>query len=102
MIFIYGEEEYLVNLETQKFIQSWGAEPVIYTDSDPIENIIMDATTVSIFDTTKTIVIKNHDVFHDEKLAAQLVKEIAKDVEHINLICVLEEAKISKSNSLIA
>lgn len=101
MIFIYGEEEYLVNLELKKVLHELAAVPTVFTEKDSVEDIIMDVTTVSIFDSSKTILVKNHEVFTDDKMAAYLVSEIQHDVNHINFICVLEEDKIKKTNPLI-
>lgn len=102
MIFIYGEEEYLVNLELKKALKEVEDTPSFYSDKDDINNIIMDATTVSIFDNQKTIVIKNHELFEDDKLAKHFVDEIKYDKDNFNLICVYEAEKLKKSNPLIA
>lgn len=100
MKFIYGEEGFLINQEVNRVIREYGIEPIIYSDNEPLEDIMLDVSTASMFSDEKLLVIKNHSAFTKNDGVEQFTNDIQQNVE-TKIIFVYETDKIDKKNLLI-
>lgn len=98
MKLFYGEESYLINQEIAKIARKLEIKPTIFSEEEPIENIILDITTVSMFFDKKLIVIKNHPLITNANEAKRFINEVMTPDESVELIFVLEESKLPKSS----
>lgn len=97
MKLFYGEEPYLINQEIAKISRNLGIKPTFFSEEEPIENIILDITTVSMFFDKKLIVIKNHPLITSTAESKKFMNEVSSVDETVELIFVLEESKLPKS-----
>lgn len=98
MKFIYGEEDYLINLEIKKITTSFNGLITTYDEVDDIDTIIMDMSTISMFGDKKMIIIKNHSLLSKAPVAEMFLKEMTNSLdENIELIFVLEKNTFLKN-----
>ncbi|MCK5866849.1 MAG: DNA polymerase III subunit delta [Mycoplasmataceae bacterium] len=60
MYLIYGTEPYLMDMEIKKIEKELTVSKTVYSNSEDLNDILMDAQTMSMFDSKKLIIIKNH------------------------------------------
>ena len=101
MNFIYGQEEYLIEVELKKNILNIDHEPRIFDESSNIEEIIMDITTISLFSDQKTIIVKNHELLKNEKIGENFLQEIKNHVDQVNLYFIWNSPTINKKNPFV-
>lgn len=99
MKFIWGDEGFLVEQEINKEIRKLGVEPIIYTDDDSIENIVLDMATDSMFEEKKLIIIKNHSSFVKNDDVEELIDMISKTKNEI--LFWLEVESLDKNSKLV-
>lgn len=97
MKIFYGEESYLINQEVVKFGKTIGVKPTVFSEEEPLANIILDITTVSMFFDKKIVVIKNHEVITDREKGKNFLNEVGELDESVHVIFVLEQNKLPKS-----
>lgn len=100
MEFIYGQEGFLINQEVNKLIKQYDIEPIIYSNGEPLDNILLDASTASMFSDKKLIVIKNHPAFEKEMDTSYFTEGIENN-DDVKLIFSYEAEKLDKKISLI-
>lgn len=103
MKFLYGDEDYLVNLEAKK-IENRFKDGVVthYDEADDLEIIIMDISTISMFSENKLIFIKNSKALSDVKLGQKLLEDIQGTMDHVEIVFLQESSKLDKKNPLIS
>lgn len=78
MKFIWGSEGFLVDQEVNKEVRKLGIQPIIYTDSDSVEDLILDLATNSMFEDKKLIIVKNHSIFTKNEPIEDLITILGK------------------------
>lgn len=103
MKFLYGEEDYLINLEAKK-IENRFQDGIVthYDTNDDFETILMDISTISMFAENKLIFIKNSKALENTKLAQELLDEVQHAMKHIDIVFLKEGTKIDKKNPLVS
>lgn len=99
MKFIWGSEGFLVDQEVNKEIRKLAIEPIIYTDSDSVEDLILDLATNSMFEDEKLIIVKNHHIFTKDDQVEDLI-EILKKTQN-NIIFSYESESLNKKVQFI-
>lgn len=101
MKFLYGDEDYLVNLEAKKIEKKSSGVITHYDETDDIETIIMDVSTMSMFSDEKVIFIKNHPMLKDVKLGESVLSDFENETVNTEVIFILESSTLNKKNPLI-
>ena len=99
MKFIYGSESYLIDQELKKYIDIDNVEPIIYSNNEPIDEIMLDMSTASMFFENKLIIIKNHSVL-DSKTNSDEFIDLLKETQ-TDIIFIKETDKLDKKSKLI-
>ncbi len=99
MKFIYGTEEYLIKKEIKKFINKFNLKPIYYSDDDDVEDIILDFSTVSLFQSNKLFVIQNHVMFLKNDQVEKFLKVLSKNQDN-KIIFAFHSEKLFKTNKL--
>lgn len=100
MEFIYGQEGFLINQEVNKLIKKYDIDPIIYSNGESLDNILLDVSTASMFSDEKLIVIKNHPAFEKEMDSKYFIDAIENNND-VKVIFSYETAKLDKKISLI-
>ncbi|MDD2181582.1 MAG: DNA polymerase III subunit delta [Bacilli bacterium] len=81
---IYGLDNFLIELEVKKIIKDTDPINIVKynLDNNLIEDILDDAETISLFSQTKTIIIKNSNIFTTKK--NDLEQDIKKLESYLN------------------
>ena len=66
---IYGSDSFLIELELKKIIGNTDPINIVKynLDNNLINEVIDDAVTISLFSQSKTIIVKNSNIFTKEK-----------------------------------
>ena len=99
MKFIYGQEGFLINQEVNRVIRKYGIEPIIYSNNEPLEDILLDASTASMFSNKKLLIIKNHSSFNKNDGVQEFIEGIRGNNE-TKMIFVYETEKLNNKSEL--
>ncbi|NQZ29541.1 MAG: DNA polymerase III subunit delta [Mycoplasmatales bacterium] len=101
MYFIYGEENFLINNEEKRIIAKIGIEPVIFDETSITSEILMELTTIPMFEDVKVVVMRDIVAFSKEAEAKKIV-DILKNIDKTTkVIFVNNNTKPKATNSLI-
>ncbi|MCK5807181.1 MAG: DNA polymerase III subunit delta [Mycoplasmataceae bacterium] len=78
MYLIYGTEPYLMDMEVKKIEKGLKVSKTSYSNSEDLNDILMDAQTMSMFDSQKLIVIRNHNALSKKGDYDSFIESIAK------------------------
>ena len=99
MKFIYGKEDFLIKKEIKKFVDSFNLKPIYYSNDEDIENIILDFSTVSLFQANKLFVIQNHIMFQKNEGIKKFLKVLENNKDN-KIIFAFHCESLSKTNKL--
>ena len=100
MKFLYGKEGYLINQRLRVLINEYGGEPIIYSDNEPLNDILLDASTASMFEEKKMLIIKNHNSFKNNDGVQEFIDQIKNNTDTL-FIFVYEAEKLERKNQLV-
>ena len=90
MKFLFGKEEYLIEVEIKKFLKDFSIEAISYDEIANYENILMDILTISMFNKEKVIIIKNHPILKDKIEGKKFLNEFKNaNLKDVHLLFVL-------------
>ncbi|CAM9141752.1 DNA polymerase III subunit delta [Mycoplasma todarodis] len=101
MYFIYGEESFLINNEEKRIIAKFGIEPVIFDETSALSEILMELTTIPMFEDVKVVVMRDIPAFSKEAEAKKLVEMLKNVDKTTKVIFVSNNAKPKATNTLI-
>lgn len=99
MKLIYGKEDYLINQELKNSTNNTSKTIITFDEGDDFFQILDELKTISMFG-DKLIIIKNHALFSDSKLGNKFLEAFHQNND-VELIFVINEAKLSQTNPLI-
>lgn len=101
MKFLYGQEGFLINQEVKLLVRELKTEPIIYSDGEPLDDILLDVSTASMFSENKLLIIKDHPALSTSNKETQNFIDGIRNNEDTKIIFTLESEKIDKKNLLI-
>lgn len=113
MYLLYGLEKYLIDEEIKKIITSNQVESININkynlEETSLENILDDASTISLFQNNKVIIVENSYIFAapgGKKTPEQNIEQLIKYLEHYNpdtiLIFTLNKEKIDTRKKIVS
>lgn len=88
--------------ELNKILMDSTFEPIFYTSTEPIQEIISDASTTSMFSNNKKlIIVKNHEIFSTKEPLGEFIDTI-KFNEDCEFLFIYETNKLNVKNELIS
>ncbi len=101
MKFIYGEEDYLLERELKTFLKEHEGVPIVFDADSQTKDIVSELLTVSMFEDSKNIVLRDVKALTDVKEGKALAEALTSLNDSITLSIVFTSVKLDKKNPLI-
>ncbi|NQZ66008.1 MAG: DNA polymerase III subunit delta [Mycoplasmatales bacterium] len=101
MKFIYGQEWFLIDQEVKRLIREFDKEVITYSDGEPLDDILLDASTASMFSEGKILIIKNHPALIKKDKDTENFIESVKNNHDTLIIFTFETEKLDRQNQLV-
>ncbi len=101
MRFLYGKEWFLIDQEVKKLVGELKKEVILYSDGEPLDDILLDASTASMFSEGKILVVKNHPALTKKDKSTENFIEAVKNNKDVVIIFTLETDKLDRQNTLV-